>query len=174
MEKLLDLYTDYLHVTFRDATATGLSRMVDGAVSHDQISRMLSKPAKTSKDLWLSVKSLVRRHENENACLIFTDSITGKPYTDENDLICWHHDHSKNRCVKGLNPLTAFYHSQSSDEDLPLRVPVGFETVQKPLHSCDLVTDVTHVVLKRCQKCYLYRYGKIIRSLYRLSSCNIP
>ena len=140
MEKLLDLYTDYLHVTFRDATATGLSRMVDGAVSHDQITRMLSKAAKTSKDLWLSVKSLVRRHENEDACLIFDDSITEKPYTDENDLICWHYDHSKNRCVKGLNLLTAFYHSQNSDEDLPLRVPVGFETVQKPLHSCDLVS----------------------------------
>ena len=71
MEKLLDLYTDYLHVTFRDATATGLSRMVDGAVSHDQITRMLSKAAKTSKDLWLSVKSLVRRHENEDALFDF-------------------------------------------------------------------------------------------------------
>ena len=82
MEKLLDLYTDYLHVTFRSATATGLSSMVDGAVSHDQITRMLSKPAKGSKDLWLSVKPLVRRHQSEDACLIFDDSL-GLPIANQ-------------------------------------------------------------------------------------------
>ncbi|MCX7739699.1 MULTISPECIES: hypothetical protein [Thermaceae] len=37
----LDLYTDYLLSSFGAATATGLSRMVDGAISHDQITRML-------------------------------------------------------------------------------------------------------------------------------------
>jgi len=139
MENLLDLYTDYLHVTFRSATATGLSNMVDGAVSHDQITRMLSKPAKGSKDLWLSVKPLVRQHETEDACLIFDDSILEKPYTDENDLICWHYDHSKNRSVKGINLLTAFYHTQRADS-LPLRVPVGLECVHKPIRYCDLKT----------------------------------
>lgn len=35
----LDLYTDYLLSTFSAATATGLSAMVDGDVSHDQITR---------------------------------------------------------------------------------------------------------------------------------------
>ena len=38
----LDLYTDYLLSTFGAATATGLSAMVDGDVSHDQITRFLS------------------------------------------------------------------------------------------------------------------------------------
>ena len=142
MENILDIYTDYLHVTFRAATATGLSNMVDGAVSHDQITRALSKPVKGSKDLWLSVKPLVRQHETQDACLIFDDSILEKPYTDENDLICWHYDHSKNRSVKGINLLTAFYHSQSNeaDQQIPLRVPVGFECVHKPIRYCDLKT----------------------------------
>ena len=140
MEKLLDIYTDYLHVTFRSATATGLSTMVDGAVSHDQITRMLSKPAKGSKDLWLSAKPLVRRHESEDACLIFDDSIIEKPHTDESDLVCWHYDHTKNCSVKGINLLSAFYHSQPSDQELALRVPVGFECIQKPIRYCDLKT----------------------------------
>jgi len=39
----LDLYTDYLLSTFGYATATGLERMTDGEVSHDQITRFLSK-----------------------------------------------------------------------------------------------------------------------------------
>ena len=52
---------------------------------------------------------------------------------------------------------------------------LSFSGIRKiPAHLEAYLTDVTHVVLKRCQKCYLYRYGKIIRSLYRLSSCNIP
>ena len=38
----LDLYTDYLLSTFGASTATGLSAMVDGEVSHDRITRFLS------------------------------------------------------------------------------------------------------------------------------------
>lgn len=90
MEKILDIYTDYLHVIFNAATATGLSRLVDGAVSHDQVIRMLSGSEMTSKDLWFSVKPLVRRNDSTEACLIFDDSFTEKLYTDENDLICWY------------------------------------------------------------------------------------
>ena len=34
----------------------------------------------------------------------FDDTIQEKPYTDENELIPWHFDRSKNRTVKGINP----------------------------------------------------------------------
>ncbi len=140
MENLLDLYTDYLQVTFRMATATGMSEMMDGSVSHDKVTRLLSRNDFTSKDLWSSVKPLVRQHETEGACLIFDDSIVEKPYTDENELICWHFDHTKNRSVKGINLLTAFYHSRAPDQDLPLRVPIGFEAIRKPVWYCEVKT----------------------------------
>lgn len=140
MQDKLDLYTDYLLTTVHQATATGLSNLVDGSISHDGISRLLSKNDFSSKDLWKSVKKTVRKHESESACLIFDDSIIEKPYTDENALICWHYDHSKGKNVKGINLLTAFYHSQSKDSDLPLRVPVSFELIRKTLHFCDLKT----------------------------------
>jgi len=52
----LDLYTDDLY-----ATATGLSQMLDGRISHDAFSRFLSHLEYTSKDLWLQVKSTVRK-----------------------------------------------------------------------------------------------------------------
>ena len=39
----LDLYTDDLTVTFGEATATGLSQLLDGQISHDAITRFLSK-----------------------------------------------------------------------------------------------------------------------------------
>ena len=72
----LDLYTDYLLSTFGAATATGLSAMVDGDVSHDQITRFLSAQEYTSKDLRHQVKSTVRSIERDNGVLIFDDTIS--------------------------------------------------------------------------------------------------
>ena len=54
----LDLYTDYLLSTFDAATATGLSAMLEGEVSHDRITRFLSGQDFTSKDLWQQGKSI--------------------------------------------------------------------------------------------------------------------
>ena len=41
-KELLDLYSDYLLSSFGATTATGLSRLLDGAVSHDQVTRFLA------------------------------------------------------------------------------------------------------------------------------------
>jgi hypothetical protein len=122
---MLDLYTDYLISSFGPTTATGLSRLVEGEVSHDQVTRFLSAPAKTSADLWRIVKPLLRQVESETGVLIFDDSIEEKPYTDENDLICWHWDHSQERHVKGINFLTAFYSADT------VSLPVAFDLVTK-------------------------------------------
>jgi hypothetical protein len=90
MEDTLDLYTDYLLSSFGQTSATGLSRLVDGEISHDSITRLLSSNEFNSKVLWQKVKPLVRKHETTDACLIFDDVIIEKPYTDENEMICWH------------------------------------------------------------------------------------
>lgn len=140
MENLLDLYTDFLLAVSGPATATKLSNMVEGAVSHDQVTRLLSQSHFTSKDLWVSVKKLVRQHETEDACLIFDDCIIEKPYMEENDLISWHFDHCKGRSVKGVNLLTALYWSQSAASDAPLRVPVNYRAVKKTELSIDKKT----------------------------------
>jgi len=52
---IFDLYTDYLITSFSATTATGLSSMLDGSVSHDQVSRFLSKQDFTSEDLWMAL-----------------------------------------------------------------------------------------------------------------------
>src|SRR5215210_617938 len=108
-KSLLDIYTDYLISSFGQVTATGLSQLLDGEVSHDQVTRFLASQPKTSADLWRVVKPLVRRVERDDAVLIIDDSIEEKPHTDENELICWHFDHSKQRNVKGINFLTVLY-----------------------------------------------------------------
>lgn len=84
-EANLDIYTDYLLSAFSATTATGLSAMVDGEISHDQVTRFLSKQDYGSKDLWLHVKSTVREIENDDGVLIFDDTIQEKAWTDESE-----------------------------------------------------------------------------------------
>lgn len=123
--KLLDLYSDYLISAFGQTTATGLSSLLNGEISHDQMQRSLAGEAQTSADLWRIAKPHVRKIESEEGVMIVDDSIAEKPYTDENDIICWHYDHSQQRSIKGINFVTCLYHNQS------ISLPVGFELVRK-------------------------------------------
>lgn len=139
MKTNLDLYSDYLLSSMGQTSATGLSRLVDGAVSHDSVTRFLAESELTSKTLWLAVKSLVREHESADGCLVFDDTIIPKSYTDENDLVCWHYDHTQGCSVKGIHLLSAFYVSQKDEKSTNLRVPVAYELIQK-LQMCDIET----------------------------------
>ncbi len=53
--ELLDFYTDYLVSAFGAVTSTGLSQMLDSAVSYDRISCMLGKRKFTQQDYWKAI-----------------------------------------------------------------------------------------------------------------------
>ncbi len=122
---LLELYSDYLLSSFTHATATGLSRMSEGRISHDRITRFLASEEMDSRTLWRLVKPLARQVESEDGVLVIDDTIEEKPYTDESELLCWHYDHSKGRSVKGVNLISALYHSDGAS------IPVAFEVLKK-------------------------------------------
>jgi len=130
----LELYSDYLISTFGYATATGLSKMLNEQISHDEITRFLSCEEYTSKDLWREVKATVRKIEREDGVLIFDDTIQEKPYTDENEIMCWHYDHSKGKAVQGFNLLNCLYQVDG------ISIPVAFELISKPVMFSDLKT----------------------------------
>lgn len=123
--KLLDLYSDYLISSFSYTTATGLSELTEGAVSHDKVTRFLAKRAYTTKDLWMKVKPIVRKIETEDNVLILDDTVEEKPYTDENDIIAYHFDHTKGRNVKGINMMSLLYQTDS------MTIPLSFEVIKK-------------------------------------------
>lgn len=125
MKQMLDIYSDYLLASFSQTSATGLSRLMNGEISHDQVTRFLSSEMKTSKDLWQLVKPYQRKIQSETGVLIIDDSIEEKPYTDENDIICWHWDHSKGRNVKGINFISSMYQNGG------VSLPVNFRLVEK-------------------------------------------
>ena len=162
---LLELYSDYLLSSFGATTATGLSALVDGALSHDQVTRFLSGADYTGKTLWQQVKPLVREIQQDDGVLLVDDTIQPKPHTDENDLICWHYDHSQNRSVKGINLLNCVYHAGG------VSLPVTYELIRKPIRFSDVQTrqvkrksavtknELMRQMLRRCQHNQInYRY----------------
>ena len=102
-KELMELYSDYLISSFGEITATGLSKALNGNISHDKVTRFLSQFDFDSKQLWRIVKPVIRTQEQEDGVLIFDDTIENKPHTQESELVCWHHDHTLNRSVKGIN-----------------------------------------------------------------------
>ncbi len=124
-QEVLDIYSDYLLSSFGPTTATGLSRLLGGALSHDEITRLLAGAVQSSISWWQRVKPLVRQNERADGVLLFDDSIEEKPYTDENEIVCWHYDHSKGRNLKGINFLTALYQSGA------VSLPVAFQLIAK-------------------------------------------
>jgi hypothetical protein len=71
------------------------------------------------------VKPFVRQVQSAEGVLIIDDSIAEKPFSDENDIVCWHYDHTKDRQVKGINFVTALYHNQT------VSLPVSFTLIAK-------------------------------------------
>ena len=123
--ELLDIYTDYLISSIGLTTGTGLSRLLKGAISHDRIQRFLAGSARSGKDLWKVVKPYVRQVQADDGVIIVDDSISEKPYTDENDIICWHYDHTKGHSIKGINFITALYYVRD------VSLPVNYHLVEK-------------------------------------------
>ena len=62
------------------------------------------------------------------------DTIQEKPHSDENELICWHYDHSTGQTVKGINILNMLYLSGDT------KIPVAFELIEKPVVFYDIAT----------------------------------
>ena len=130
--------------------------MIEGQIAHDQITRFLSAEEFTSKDLWTLVKPTIREVEQDDAVLIFDDTIQEKPYTDENEVMCWHYDHTKGRAVQGFNLLNCLYHVNG------VTIPVAFELIKKPFEYCDLKT-------RRLKRASLHTKNELMRNM--LSVC---
>jgi len=140
--KILDLYSDYLIASFNLTTSTGLSDLLDGALSHDQISRFLGQRTFNQMDYWKCVKPIVRRFEHPNGVIKIDDTIEEKPHTTENEIVAWHWNHSKKPkagLVKGINILNFQYQSPLLFDDSKgqigkgeiISIPVAFEIVKK-------------------------------------------
>ena len=165
----LDFYTDYLLSSTGQTSATGLSRLFDGQISHDQVTRWLSQVYLDSRQVWGHAKPLIRRTEraleaDDFAVLVIDDSILEKAHTDTNALLSTHYDHSLGRYVKGLNFVSLLYVAGS------LAVPITVELVEKTQAVTDPKTqkisqkspltknEMPRAMLRVAQQQVAYRY----------------
>lgn len=130
--ELIDLYSDYLITAFGQVSATHLSNVLDGQISHDAITRFLSSRELTSKDCWQLVKPIIREVQDENANLSIDDVIVEKPHSLENGVIAYVYDHTSGQTVKAMNIVDVSYVTPTA------RVPLDFEVVKKLEYQVDL------------------------------------
>jgi hypothetical protein len=133
VNNLKDLYMDYLISSTQLTTCTGLSKVLEGVISHDKFTRLLSKGKFDSKSLWKQSKVMAQEisQSKYTKVLSFDDSIMPKPHTKENALNCWHFDHCSGRNIKGVQFLTALFNTQE------MNIPVMSELIKKEV----LITD---------------------------------
>lgn len=150
--KMLDLYSDYLISSFSYTTATGMSQMLNGSISHDQVTRFLAADDYDSKNLWHLVKPTLREIETDDGVLVFDDTVEEKLYTDENEIIAWHFDHTFGRSIKGVNIISCAY------VNIVATIPLAFDVVHKTTEVIDpktgkkkRIADVTKNELFRKQ-----------------------
>ena len=108
---------------------TKLSQIAGENYTHDRFTKklLLNDEIETDKELWRSVKPILRKYENEtDGCLLIDDSLLAKPYSKTNEVICWHYDHVSHRNQKGIWMLNFHYTDASG-----ISLPVGYEIVTK-------------------------------------------
>lgn len=153
-EELLDLYSDYLICSFGQATASGLSQVMGGSISHDQVTRSLNGKRRAGVDLWRIVKPMVRQMQSPDGVMIVDDTVAEKPYSDETDIVCWHYDHTSGKTVKGIGLMTGLYYSNE------MALPVEFQLIDKTQAYVDSQTGQTK---RRAELSKNDRYRQILR-----------
>jgi hypothetical protein len=76
---------------------------------------------------------VIRQIESSEEVIKIDDTILKKPHSTVNEIICWHHDHSKkgrDKNTKGINMLNFLYQSSLAKVDY-LSVPVAYEIIKK-------------------------------------------
>jgi hypothetical protein len=87
-----------------------------------------------NQELWKQVITDVRSCETvESAVLIVDDTLIEKPYSEENDIICYHHDHCTGQNIKGINLLNGGLYYSNQD----LYIPIFAEIISKTIKYTD-------------------------------------
>lgn len=63
---------------------------MEGAISHDQLNWMLTRPEMTLRHWWRKVKPEVQKIERADGVIVVDNTIVEKVYTDEDEIIDRH------------------------------------------------------------------------------------
>ena len=96
----LDLYTKFLVANQNRYSGVELSKTSSQSLSHDSVSRWLSKEEFGPKDLWPHVKDMVKK---DRGYLIVDDSVLDKRFSRKNELVGIHWSGNEHRLISGID-----------------------------------------------------------------------
>ena len=99
-------YCQYLLSSQINYTLTNLANHLE-VISHDKINRYLKNENLTPSLLWDNVKELIEREEN--AYLIFDDTVIDKRYSEEIELTRWQYSGNEPGVIKGIGLISCIY-----------------------------------------------------------------
>jgi len=118
----LNVYANFLIASSKYAHSTDLQKITQDKYSKDKIYRFLSSGKFCEKNFWLTIKPFLKSIQSNNAYISVDDTIIEKPHTKENEVVSYCYDHTKSKCVKGINLLSMTY--KIGDTSLPINYRV--------------------------------------------------
>ena len=99
-------YCQYLLSSQINYTITNLAEHLE-AISHDKFNRYLLSEKLTSRLLWDNVKDVIEI--DENAYLIFDDTVIDKRYSEEIELTRWQYSGNEHGVIRGIGLISCLY-----------------------------------------------------------------
>ena len=99
-------YCQYLLSSQTNYTLTNRRKHLE-VISHDKINRYLKNEKLTPSLLWDNVKELIEKEEN--AYLIFDDTVIDKRYSEEIELTRWQYSGNEHGVIRGIGLISCIY-----------------------------------------------------------------
>lgn len=99
-------YCQYLLSSQINYTITNLAEHLE-AISHDKINRYLLSEKLTPRLLWDNIKDLIEI--DEEAYLIFDDTVIDKRYSEEIELTRWQYSGNEHGVIRGIGLISCLY-----------------------------------------------------------------
>ena len=99
-------YCQYLLSSQTNYTITNLAKHLE-AISHDKINRYLLSEKLTPRLLWDNVKDVIEI--DEDASLIFDDTVIDKRHSEEIELTRWQYSGNEHGVIRGIGLISCLY-----------------------------------------------------------------
>jgi len=140
-----ELYCQFLLAAQNNFTATELSSHIDN-LSHDDVTRWLSKTKLKPSYLWQQAKPLIKPQAGYLVC---DDSVIGKSRSEKLPLATWQYSGTEHKVVRGVGLVTVLW--SQDDEHIPIDFRVyakAQDGYTKNQHFQDMVRLAHHRGLK--------------------------
>jgi hypothetical protein len=112
-----ELYCTFLQVTARRYSAFSLSEVSPVALSHDAVSRWLTKTTCQPKDIWEAAKPNVL---GVRGVIIGDETVLDKSRSEKVELVNWQYSGDEHDVIRGIGMLNLLWRNSKNSEVIPM------------------------------------------------------